>query len=109
MYWINARSAFTPSAVDNDLVAGCSEEMTDSVITTSGGAILCNPTIGENWQYGFTTAKETLANAGDWANAEVTIHNAKIAVTNEAGSGVTVKDAGNGLNGETIDVTVVRF
>ena len=93
LYWIEAQSQFTPSSV----AGAADEDTTDYKASTtpvvSGKA---KPTIGDNWQYGFTIAKEKLANDGTWKNKEVTIKNAKIAITHEGGTYATVKEAGNG-------------
>ena len=91
MYWIEAKSAFTPSASNE----GTTTQMLTDVTNE------CSPTIGENWEYGFETAKVILPGDGVWKNKEVTIKNAKIAVTAESGSKGTVKTDTN-TNGMAI-------
>ena len=74
------------------------DQKIDNPTVDSSGAfgVYCQPTIGENWKYAFTTADEFLPNAGVWANNKVTISNAKISVEAESDSKGTVKAAGNG-------------
>ena len=93
LYWIEARPAFGPTASDEP--AGKKDTKVDTDITDT---TTCVPTIGENWEYAFTTADETLANAGVWAAKKVTISNAKVDVKANAGSKGTVK-TDTGVNG----------
>ena len=100
VYCIEAHTAFGVTASNEP--AGMMDTLYDSVTTptvVSNGSInYCEPTIGERWNYAFTTAKEKLANAGVWAGYIVGVNNAKIGVAAESGSKGTVK-TDTGVNG----------
>ena len=86
LYWVEAAPCFTPGVTTPDCVT----------IKTSPVTGKCNPKIGENWEYGFQATGDTLADAGVWAKAPVTVKNVKIAVTSTSNNSTTVKDAENG-------------
>ena len=100
VYWIEAHTAFGVTASNEP--AGMLDKLYDSVTTptvVSNGSInYCEPTIGEHWNYAFTTADETLADAGVWPGYTVGVNNAKIGVAAESGSKGTVK-TDTGVNG----------
>ena len=98
VYWIEARPAFGVTASQDPSAAMTDKLVTDPTVVSNGTINYCVPTIGEHWNYAFTTAPEKLASAGVWKNAVVTINNAKISVAAESGSKGTVK-TDTGVNG----------